>query len=583
MNSSVVLPGDNAAAATTAWVRALGIPISDARIRTKFREHRRPTSLSAIVDTLAAVGLEARVARVPLERIPSLSLPVLVHLREQGFETFAVLHGVSPDSVVLADPISGRRVLRESEFAARATGLFALLDPPPKFTRAQRLAYAVEQGADRILREISRWGIGAVWGGLALAALWSSVARGGPALADLVAMLLLGEGIVGSVLAGWTLTGAGGSSVWARLCTLSDRFDCRSVLFSPQSRLGGRWPYSFLTVGFSLALFSLVMLANLLPSWSAAAWGWSAFFLTLSLLPAISLSIQQARVLRRWCLWCMACHGANLLAIVPAWIVFMNARPSAPTLWILALLLFALIGAVSLLAYQLILEARESRAIRDQWIALSSHPAAVVAAYQAGPRMVVPEGEHVGGGLELVLFSDPFCARCPKIHDTVESFAKRRPNVRRVHRLVSLVVPDRLPDFLDSRRPVERLELEILLHAVAIVRGESAFHEALAQVFREQAAFRRSTPAESLSRLGLEVPEIRPALVEAHRRFLRDAEWARRNRIVQTPTLYIRGRPVPGWAEPEAQLGVMELVSRQHEASLSAEPRDGGPPVSSSL
>jgi ABC-type bacteriocin/lantibiotic exporter with double-glycine peptidase domain len=80
-------------------------------------------------------GLEGKGYACDLAHLPSLKLPVIVHM---VFNHFAVLEEYTPQRVLLADPGLGRHWLPMAEFSKQYTGVVLSFAPGPDFARRAR-------------------------------------------------------------------------------------------------------------------------------------------------------------------------------------------------------------------------------------------------------------------------------------------------------------------------------------------------------------------------------------------------------------------------------------------------------------
>lgn len=89
------------------------LQVSDPRIVM-----RKGFSLLDLKQYAESLGLRARGYRVTIERLRSLRVPTIVMLNLNGYKHFVVLKRVVDDTVFLADPALGNKVLPLDEFQA---------------------------------------------------------------------------------------------------------------------------------------------------------------------------------------------------------------------------------------------------------------------------------------------------------------------------------------------------------------------------------------------------------------------------------------------------------------------------------
>ena len=110
--------------------RHYGRNVSLARIRQVIHTSLDGTSLKALCEGAAEIGLAARSVKTTPKRLDQLPLPAIVHF--DGYH-WVVLYHVSKTHVWLADPAHGHRKLPREEFAERWSGYAALFDPTEEF------------------------------------------------------------------------------------------------------------------------------------------------------------------------------------------------------------------------------------------------------------------------------------------------------------------------------------------------------------------------------------------------------------------------------------------------------------------
>jgi ATP-binding cassette subfamily B protein RaxB len=106
-----------------------GIDVAD--LRRRFSVSMRGTTLAALMELAARLGLETRAVRVELEDLTRLRLPCVLHWR---FTHFVVLRRVTRRGLTVHDPARGLRRVRHAEAAESFTGVALELWPSPRFT-----------------------------------------------------------------------------------------------------------------------------------------------------------------------------------------------------------------------------------------------------------------------------------------------------------------------------------------------------------------------------------------------------------------------------------------------------------------
>src|SRR4051794_10110614 len=105
-------------------------PIGLQQMRELAGTDRIGTNLLGLVQAAERLGFSAKAVKGPYEALCDVPLPVVAHIRtEEGFGHFVVLHRVSKDGVVVADPGRGIQRLSGDEFRRGWTGYLLLMVP----------------------------------------------------------------------------------------------------------------------------------------------------------------------------------------------------------------------------------------------------------------------------------------------------------------------------------------------------------------------------------------------------------------------------------------------------------------------
>jgi ATP-binding cassette subfamily B protein len=123
---------DCAAACLATILRVYRRRISIARIRHYAGTDRNGTNILGIVEAARRLGFEAKGVRGDLEALREVPLPCVAHVFRNNFLHFVVVHGITGQQIVLADPARGILRLPLQEFAGIWTGVLVLLVPGPE-------------------------------------------------------------------------------------------------------------------------------------------------------------------------------------------------------------------------------------------------------------------------------------------------------------------------------------------------------------------------------------------------------------------------------------------------------------------
>jgi ATP-binding cassette subfamily B protein len=105
-------------------------PLGLQQMRELAGTDRIGTNLLGLVQAAEKLGFSARAVKGDYAALPSAPLPAIAHVRtEEGLGHFVVVHKVTSDGVVVADPARGIEKLSRDEFSAKWSGYLLLLVP----------------------------------------------------------------------------------------------------------------------------------------------------------------------------------------------------------------------------------------------------------------------------------------------------------------------------------------------------------------------------------------------------------------------------------------------------------------------
>jgi ATP-binding cassette subfamily B protein len=104
------------------------VPIGVQRLRDLAGTDRAGTNLQGLVEAAGQIGFVAKAAKGTFESLRAVPLPAIAHVvTEDGFGHFVVLHRVSRNAVLVADPARGLVRLSHEDFRHRWTGKLLIL------------------------------------------------------------------------------------------------------------------------------------------------------------------------------------------------------------------------------------------------------------------------------------------------------------------------------------------------------------------------------------------------------------------------------------------------------------------------
>ncbi|WP_281556658.1 peptidase domain-containing ABC transporter [Thalassomonas sp. RHCl1] len=99
-------------------------------MRKRFSANLKGMNLQQLIDLGDSLGLASRALQCPVEDLPRLALPCILHW---DMNHFVVLTKVSGKSITINDPATGKKTLTLNEFSQHFTGIALELTPTNKF------------------------------------------------------------------------------------------------------------------------------------------------------------------------------------------------------------------------------------------------------------------------------------------------------------------------------------------------------------------------------------------------------------------------------------------------------------------
>lgn len=113
-----------------------GLRVSRERLRDVSGTDRVGTSLLGLLKGAEKLGLRGRAVKGDYAGLSTIPLPAICHVKNrEGLGHYVVVHRVTPDRVVVADPAFGIERRPKDEFSASWTGYALVLEPAPDMQR----------------------------------------------------------------------------------------------------------------------------------------------------------------------------------------------------------------------------------------------------------------------------------------------------------------------------------------------------------------------------------------------------------------------------------------------------------------
>ncbi len=535
--------------------RRLRLPYSGGFVSGRVAGHPQPTSLLALVEVAAELGLKITAGRTDPAGLDDLDTPVVVHFAGGG-GGFGILERVSPRDVELWDSRNGRRRVDREAFLAEWSGVVGLIArddsarvPEEGFRRHRFRELLGGSGGPPALAGSKtapalRWTIGAVLAALVVVAVAGHPPGTRAGAAALVVLSSVGLA-VSTVLAIASGDHAARGSIPG--CRRGKLVDCESVISSPYSKVAGI-PMSEIGVSFFAAILLLVATAAAAPGraslWDALALAYAAA------LPFALVLVAVQVAMRRFCTLCLAVHGVVVAGAVVAW-PFVDrgwspADAAAPVLLLgvfLSLVLFLVLPFFTRIGRLNALVTSQERAAASPFSALArllTEPPTPVAGATCGVRLDGPPARH-----ELTVFAHPSCAQCARTISEAQMLA------RTGHAEVYVAIAPR-----DGREP-ERRACAVLT-AVGVGAGATELLRAYGAAKENYAALLATDPVPVLTRTLATEPGVVEGALERARELTRAAEELADEYVEGTPAVFFDGRLYP-YTAPLGQLATLLL------------------------
>ncbi|MGN6495643.1 MAG: vitamin K epoxide reductase family protein [Agriterribacter sp.] len=409
-------------------LQALKIKFTKSHLQKELTEHPNYPSLAAIADT---IGISYDVACAPLRQTiygykasPDFRLPFLAQIQPKGkHEVFAVVTQFSATNIQLYNPATKKQELHTiASFDEIYSGVMLIVQAGNKTQE--------EQYEEHIKKEKRR----IFFNYLALLAL--------PVLCILimVARLLNNfsfQTIVGSIytlllLAGCIITTL---LLWheideynplvKQICQATKQVNCSAVLHSKASTIMGlSWSSLGFTYFTGLLLF---LLATELGEDALAIAGW----LSIPVLPYILFSLYyQWKVIKQWCVLCLAVQALLLLLFVTAlaggWYDWELLIAVSPQSWLGIIATLAFVFSVMIVLLPALQKAKD-RSQKNIELQRLKHNPQIFEGLLAKQRVMNKCAHGLGitvgkpdSVIKLVKVCNPYCGPCAKVHPIIE-------------------------------------------------------------------------------------------------------------------------------------------------------------------
>ncbi|WP_075349609.1 cysteine peptidase family C39 domain-containing protein [Algoriphagus marinus] len=494
------------------------LPYNSAFLNGKLLTHPEPHSLLSISDTLAEYKVESLALQIGEDKLDQLPLPCVVQINQNPYPYFSCLSKVSADRVEYLDDKGKTAELAKAEFITKWTGVTLVLEkgedsgePGYQQRRKEQLTYKA------LLFLLGAVGLGWFIGNLVGWDDYSSYSIGVLAIVSLKL-----AGLFVSTILLWSEVDKNNSAI-TQFCTGGENVDCNTVLDS--FSFGGLISLSNLAFAYFFSGFSLLMFS----SFSVSGLGLLSVlsYSSLAIIP-ISLYYQGVK-LKKWCVLCLWLSGILLLEFGASQFLLPELNSSTLSEWSV----FSFLFLASVLAW---LSLKPYLIAKTDLYAVKSKLAKVMSNkeffdhFLSKSRQITSNPEGLGiflNGINpkyhVLKVCNPYCGPCARTHPLLEQLYEAG-NID----LQIVFVPG----------GGDEVRLNTIRHLLGIAsqgdfeKTRQALDDWYSQDKKDYEAFAAIYPLNG--ELAKQESNIKAML-----------DWADKEQITHTPTIFINGYELP--------------------------------------
>lgn len=496
----------------------LGIPFTHRFLKEKLVTHPEPESLLAISDSLTEYKLESLALQMGADKLDQLPLPCVVQVNQNSHPYFTCLSQVSEDWVAYLDEKG--KVIKQAriEFVTLWTGITLVVE---KGDHSGEPGYAKRRKEQMIYRSLLflLGGVSSAWiiGYLIGLDYNTSYSIG------VIALLILKiAGLSISTILLWSEVDKKNAAI-AQFCGGGDQTDCSSVIgsFSIAGLISlGNLAFSYFFAGMSLLLFS---------SFSASALALLGL-LSYSSLAIIPFSLYYQGVkLKKWCRLCLWISG--ILAVEVAVRQFLLTDLGWPSFGELGLFSFVFLASVlTWVTLKPYLNAQKDLYATKSKLTKVLSNKELFDYFLSTSRQITSNPEGLGIFLKgptakfhVLKVCNPYCGPCARTHPILEQLYEAGKIDLQI-----VFVPG----------GGDEVRLKTIRHLLGIAskgnleQTRLALHEWYSQEKKDYEAFAAKYPLNG--ELAKQESNIKAML-----------DWAEKEQISHTPTIFINGYELP--------------------------------------
>ena len=505
---------ENATATLHSLLKGLRANVTRATVRQTLEQHPDFPSLLSLSEVLTDWKIDNTALQLnTTEQLREMPLPFVAHLRRNG-GWYVLVTALQGDKITYTDNSKGRNTETVTEFEQKWSGVVLLAEADEQSGEAD---YQTNRRRE-VLAGLRRPFV------LISALLILLLAIGSAALNFIgTDWLLLVTKATGLALSGLLVAKQLGhqNALTNRLCRISHKTNCDSVLDSPGAKLWG-W-LSWADVGFLYFAAGLltVLSAGIVPTVRPLL-----HWLALLALPYTIFSIYyQARLVQQWCTLCLAVQVVLLTEGILA-VTQLSQLPDTWQPYTVLLTVFLLPTLAWVLIKPLLTNATESQREHNELLRFKRNPDLFKSLLTLQPRMpTVPDDLCLitlgdpDAGHTITMVTNPYCPPCAKTHGELEQLIERNANVK-----VDVI-------FLACDGLAGRLTT-VAKHLLAVPNKKRALNDWYAFDRKDYADWSQRYPVANDDSDYVQ-------LVQRH------CDWCQQANVTATPTLFIDGYQRP--------------------------------------
>ncbi|MFD2036240.1 vitamin K epoxide reductase family protein [Belliella marina] len=503
----------------------LGVPHTSGYLKETILSHPDHHSLLSIADTLKKYKTDLVTVKIGKEKLDQLPLPCIVQVTDSGISLFYTLTKVSDVEVVFFNESNRKTSTGREEFINQWTGVSLMVE---------RDSDSIEPGYKERIWEKRRFQIMTIiffislltWIGLAYIPEMTLADVKWATINPILFLFLKLTGLIVSTMVLWYEVDRHNPAL-QRFCTGGKKVDCEAVLESnPLKALGKEISLSTLSFAYFFAgFFSL-----LISSFSVSAISLLGY-LSLLALPVIAFSFYfQAKVIKKWCRFCLMIQGILVLEGLCVWlggnlsdVVDLKVLSIFSSLFVASVLTWATIKPLLTAKNELnfykrnLSKIKNNKEIFEYFLSKSKRISNSAGGLGIQLRNKNPK-------YHVLKVCNPYCGPCAKAHPILENLFEGG-NID----LQILFFPN-----ADMEDP----KTKVINHFLAIDnKGDSkATQKALDQWY--------SSPEKNHEAFAKRYP-MNGELNKQKEKLLVMKEWCEKEGITHTPTIFINGYELP--------------------------------------